>query len=106
MTDHSKKELSLTLLENSRITGVVLKNLSADLATKGHGLYLESLAGDRYVDLRFSSLRPFWGHTHPLTIQNEYDMLKIRPWKDKTWVAGPESTITEFKATLQCALWI
>lgn len=85
MTDHSKKELSLTLLENSRISGVELKELSTKLSHRGHGLYIESQAGDRYIDLRFSSKRPFWGHGHPLMIQNEFKLLTTKEDTQSDW---------------------
>lgn len=67
--------ISQTLLENSKISGVCLKNKSSQLSTIGHGLYIESLEGDRYIDLRLASEKPFWGHTHPLTIQHAFKRL-------------------------------
>ena len=61
--------------DENEFSGVVLKNLSQDLSTKGHGLYIESQDGDRYIDLRLSSRRPFWGHSHPLEVQRSFGLL-------------------------------
>lgn len=78
MTKHSKT-LSKTLLENSQITGVCLNLMSHDLAKNGHGLFIESIEGDRYIDLRMCTEKPFWGHGHPLMIQQEYSNIPKNP---------------------------
>lgn len=75
MTEHDIKSLSLTLLNNSRISGVVIKEKSTQLSDVGHGLYVESTSGDRYADLRSCALKPFWGHTHPIKIQDSFNLL-------------------------------
>ena len=70
------KDLAITLLNNSRISGVKIKNGSTDLSEVAHGLYIESMEGDRYADLRLCTEKPFWGHTHPLEIHAEYGSLQ------------------------------
>lgn len=105
MTDHNKKELSITLLNNSRITGVLIGKLSPKLATTGHGLFIESLGGDRYIDLRFSSKRPFWGHSHPLEIQNSFRMLKEDLSGDKIWSTVERNEVqASLKKMATCSL--
>jgi hypothetical protein len=74
MTNHSKT-LSETLLDNSMISGVQINGLSLDISEKGHGLYIESHSGDRYIDLRLASEKPFWGHSHPLLMQRKFDCI-------------------------------
>lgn len=76
MTDHNNKiSIHQTLLNNSLISGVEIKELSINLSEIGHGLYIESNGGDRYADLRSCSSKAFWGHTHPLEIQNQFGQL-------------------------------
>jgi hypothetical protein len=78
MTKHSKN-LSKTLLENSQITGVNLNSMSIELSSNGHGLFIESIEADRYIDLRMCSEKPFWGHGHPLTVQKQYGNIPKNP---------------------------
>lgn len=66
------KTLSKTLLNNSQLSGVKLNALDPNLSDNGHGLYIESISGDRYVDLRLAHEKPFWGHTHPLMMQYQF----------------------------------
>ena len=67
--------LAKTLLNNSQIQGVVLKNKSTQLSDQGHGLFIESVEGDRYIDLRLCSEKAYWGHSHPLMVQHKFDKL-------------------------------
>ncbi len=71
MKTPNKKKLSEVLLKNSRISGVTLNGKSKKLSNNGHGLYIKSDKNDQYIDLRMLDHKPFWGHTHPLMIQNE-----------------------------------
>lgn len=75
MTIHNKKILADTLLRNSKITGVQLRQKSHSLTSQGHGLYIKSDKNDQYIDLRDLQHKPYWGHTHPLTIQKELGFL-------------------------------
>ncbi|MBD66839.1 MAG: hypothetical protein CME62_16670 [Halobacteriovoraceae bacterium] len=71
-----KGSLSETLLTNSQISGVRLENYDRNLSSKAHGLYIQSLSDDCYADLRLCSEKPFWGHTHPLEVQDHFGQLK------------------------------
>lgn len=75
------KNLSETLLYHSQFTGVKITNKNTLLSKRGHGLYIESQESDRYIDLRLCSEKPFWGHTHPLTIQNEFNKLSDKKFQ-------------------------
>jgi len=66
------KSLPQTLLINSQITGVRLNSLDTNLSDLGHGLYIESISKDRYIDLRMCCDKPFWGHSHPLMVQYQF----------------------------------
>lgn len=63
------------LWHNSQLTGILNPNNSSQVTTKGHGLYISAQDGSRYADLRMCKVRSFWGHTHPLEIQEKYALL-------------------------------
>jgi hypothetical protein len=69
------KSVSQTLLNNSQISGIKCTSLDTNLSETGHGLYIESISKDRYADLRMCCDKPFWGHTHPLMVQYQFDNL-------------------------------
>lgn len=75
MLKDANSSLHHTLLKNSRISGVRLKNLNTELCSVGHGIYIESIDGDRYADLRLCREKPFWGHSHPLEIHARFGSL-------------------------------
>lgn len=94
------KSLSETLLFNSQISGVKLQSLSTNLTELGHGLYIESIAQDRYCDLRLCLDKPFWGHTHPLVIQLKYENFSNKELQTKWSVltsSDEESPFHNFK---------
>lgn len=77
MNQKNIKLIHQTLLNNSLISGVKLITNSRALTETGHGLYIDSDKGDRYADLRSCVSKPFWGHTHPLSVQDSFDLLPL-----------------------------
>jgi hypothetical protein len=74
-TQHSNALLTDELWENAKIKRIKDPNINSVLTNTGHGLYILGDDESCYSDLRMSHTRPFWGYTHPLTVQNKYSQL-------------------------------
>ncbi|MFT6631797.1 MAG: hypothetical protein ACJAS4_001753 [Bacteriovoracaceae bacterium] len=75
-TPREKTNQSKVLWENSQISKVEFNGKEFFPTNRGHGLYVKTTGNDTLIDLRFSSERPFLGHTHPLLSQHNYGNLK------------------------------
>jgi hypothetical protein len=75
MTQYDSKTITDELWTNAQINSIKNPNINSILTNTGHGIYNVASDGSSYSDLRMSHTREFWGHTHPLTVQNKYSQL-------------------------------
>ena len=76
MIEKSSATKTEVLWNNSLINKVVNPNTQAKITNQGHGLFV--LADDQsvYIDLRMTQDKPFWGHTHPILVQDSFSPLE------------------------------
>lgn len=74
-TQSNKKNISEVLLSNSQIKNVQFNQRNFNPTNRGHGLFVETDGKDIVIDLRLSSQKPFWGHSHPLLVQHNNNLL-------------------------------
>ncbi len=95
-TQDNKKLISQELTKNSKFNKVEFGEQQFKATNRGHGLYVQTIGQDVLIDLRFSSERPFWGHTHPLITQHNYKMLN-----QKQIISHYSVPITEFTRMIE-----
>ncbi|MBT4792823.1 MAG: hypothetical protein HON90_14710 [Halobacteriovoraceae bacterium] len=76
-TQSNKEKISNILWENSQVNSVSFDQHDYTPTNRGHGLFVKTEGNDTLIDLRLSSHKPFWGHTHPLITQHNYQELKF-----------------------------
>ena len=74
-TQDDKKLISQELVSNSKFDKVSFNERQFKATNRGHGLFVETIGKDVVIDLRISSERPYWGHTHPIMTQHNYKQL-------------------------------
>lgn len=61
--------LSQKLWEMKKYRSIVINSNDEEISKDGHGIFVQSNSGDTYADLRPCSVKPFWGHSHPILIK-------------------------------------
>ncbi len=92
-------KMTKVLWDNLNYSKVEFNAKEFTLTNKGHGIFVESIGRDILLDLRLSSERPCWGHSHPLQIQHNYGNLQNGPILDHYSV--PKTEFTRMLETFQ-----